>query len=735
MSMLADTRIRFGLTLREAEVHEARREVEVVCIRPGLSRNGNFYGPECLRQALPLFEGARCYVDHSEASVRSVRDLAGVYRAVKLGAQGEVRATLKLSRNADWLWELIRESVEDGADLVGLSIDVSAAVRDGEVAGRKARIVERITALHSVDVITRASAGGGFEKLLEADKQSWWDQAEPVNEEAAEYAERASATGVPIDQQQMPVGAGQVNPVQFGPSVAQNIPGGQIQLGGTYVQQNERGPHGTPVAAGEAPSTAHPVAPPAQLTDITQIAEGQAAMATATAVREGSAAIEAARLLEELRRERAALESDRALDRLLRESGLPAPALRRLEDRLRGQALAEAELRRAVEEERDFLAELTGAGLIRGMGFEKSVRVTLTETERLQKAFDQLFDLYEGEAVPRLSGIREAYVAATRDAEISGLTDPTRLREADTTTSSFSYLLGTSMNKRLLKDYQAWPSEWQKFCTITPIKDFKQQDRIRLGAFGSLATVAEDTAYASITLADTKASYTPTKRGNLVAVTRETIVNDDLYAIKQIPGKLAVAAAFTLAEFVYGLLSANGAAIYDTFKLFDSVNHGNTGVTTANLGTPNSGAGLASAALQTAVTKMRRQTNLAGKPIGLKPRFLVVPPELEFTAMVITKSAGAPGSNNNDINPMLGYAEVVVAPQISSPTYWIAVADPRVIDTVEVGFVGGQMNPQLFIQDQPLFGNNFTNDVITYKVRHEYGGAVVDYRGFYLGNN
>jgi len=34
-----------------------------------------------------------------------------------------------------------------------------------------------------------------------------------------------------------------------------------------------------------------------------------------------------------------------------------------------------------------------------------------------------------------------------------------------------------------------------------------------------------------------------------------------------------------------------------------------------------------------------------------------------------------------------------------------------------------------------LFGSNFTNDVITYKVRHEYGGAVVDYRGFYLGNN
>jgi hypothetical protein len=41
-------------------------------------------------------------------------------------------------------------------------------------------------------------------------------------------------------------------------------------------------------------------------------------------------------------------------------------------------------------------------------------------------------------------------------------------------------LLGTSMNKRLLKDYQAWPAEWAKFCTIAPIRDFKQQTRAPL---------------------------------------------------------------------------------------------------------------------------------------------------------------------------------------------------------------------------------------------------------------
>jgi hypothetical protein len=298
------------------------------------------------------------------------------------------------------------------------------------------------------------------------------------------------------------------------------------------------------------------------------------------------------------------------------------------------------------------------------------------------------------------------------------------------------------MNKRLLQDYQAWPNEWRKFSEVVAIKDFKQQDRIRLGAFGSLSTVSEDASYTTLTLADTHATYTATKRGNLVQVTRETIINDDLHAIKQIPQKLAASAAYTLAEFVYNLLAPGGGNIYDTHPLFDSVNHKNTGVLAANLSTANSGSALTSAALQAAVIAMRKQTNTASKPLGLKPRFLLVPPDLEFTAMTILKSAGLPGGNNNDINPMMGYAEPIVSPQLnalasgpSSTSIWIAVADPRVVDTLEIGFVGGQENPVLLMQDMPLYGLNFTQDVISYKVRHEYGGAVVDYRGFYLGNN
>ncbi|HLG72832.1 MAG TPA: hypothetical protein VK009_20630 [Chloroflexota bacterium] len=99
------------------------------------------------------------------------------------------------------------------------------------------------------------------------------------------------------------------------------------------------------------------------------------------------------------------------------------------------------------------------------------------------------------------------------------------------------------------------------------------------------------------------------------------------------------------------------------------------------------------------------------------------------------KSGGLPGGNFNDVNPVMGYCEVIVSPQLSNTAEWYLIADPRMVDTVEIGFVGGQVNPVLLVQDQPLFGLNFTQDVISYKVRHEYGGAVVDYRGFYSGGD
>lgn len=183
---LPGDRLRLTLTLREGQLDAGRREVEVTCLRPGLSRNGNYYGPDCVRAAAQLFEAARCYIDHADSALRSVRDLAGIFREPRVADDGSMRATLRVSKAHDWLWQLIQESVNEGSNLVGLSVDCSARTHLGEVDGKNCRIVEQIVALQSVDVVTRAAAGGTFDALREADKQSWWDQVEPYNERRAD---------------------------------------------------------------------------------------------------------------------------------------------------------------------------------------------------------------------------------------------------------------------------------------------------------------------------------------------------------------------------------------------------------------------------------------------------------------------------------------------------------------------------------------------------------------------
>ncbi len=647
--------------------------VRVTLIRGGTSKNGYAYNEEVLQALAPMVEGAHAYADHSgtDALTRSVRDIVGFYHDAHYvppdtqHACGRVDATLHLFEAASWLWSLVQEACTLGKpELIGLSVDILGSWQLNEAS--KAREVTNILALNSCDIVTRPSAGGAFRRIL--------------------HSELDSATN-------------------SHPHTSSHLEGELL-----FMDTPSQDSQGT-------------------------IQEVQAAIPVAETPSVHEQQMQA--LMQDLQRERSQL----TLERRLLESVLPEPVRAHIRTRYEGRVVEAEEIDSEIQAQQAILAALAAQGLIRGNGYEKpTVGSMVTEAEKVQAAFDRMFELDIDSTrlgnVRAFGSIREAYARVTGDASVGGFNDHSqlgmirvsesapmgRITEADTTTASFSYLLGTSMNKRLLKDYQAWPAEWQRFCTIAPIRDFKQQSRVRFGAFGSLPVVAEDTAYSAVSLTDSAATYVPQKRGNLVTISREVIINDDLMAVKQIPTKLAVAAAYTLAEFVYAFLSSN-PNIYDGSALFT------TGAPHSNLGAAN----LSTAAMQAGVTAMREQTNYAGKRIGLRPRFLVVPPELEWQSMVVTKSAGIPGSNNNDINPMLGYVTPIISPQLISSTQWFLIGDPREIDTVEVGFVGGQVNPALFIQDSPLLGLNFSQDSISFKVRHEYGGCVTDYRGLYRG--
>ena len=64
---------------------------------------------------------------------------------------------------------------------------------------------------------------------------------------------------------------------------------------------------------------------------------------------------------------------------------------------------------------------------------------------------------------------------------------------------------------------------------------------------------------------------------------------------------------------------------------------------------------------------------------------------------------------------------------------WWLLADPAMYDTIEVGFLDGKRDPELFVQNSETVGSMFDADKVTWKLRHIYGAALLDFRTFYAG--
>ncbi len=150
---------------------DGRHIAEVTLIRSGKSKQGNLYSPELLDDSTALFEGALAFADHSKPGdlpERSVRDIVGYYRNVhslKESQGSRLRAELHLVPGNDWLFALLQES-QRNPSLCGLSID---AFGETERGSNGTNIVKSLRKVNSVDIVTRPSAGGSFDRLIQSD--------------------------------------------------------------------------------------------------------------------------------------------------------------------------------------------------------------------------------------------------------------------------------------------------------------------------------------------------------------------------------------------------------------------------------------------------------------------------------------------------------------------------------------------------------------------------------------
>lgn len=114
----------------------------------------------------------------------------------------------------------------------------------------------------------------------------------------------------------------------------------------------------------------------------------------------------------------------------------------------------------------------------------------------------------------------------------------------------------------------------------------------------------------------------------------------------------------------------------DGVALFSASHNGAFGTTYSNLGTA---AALSQTSLEAILQQIMQAVNDRGLKINLKPKNLVVPPQLYMQAITLLKSIGRTGTNNNDINPITSKAMLDSEPgmvqRLTSSTAWFVNTD------------------------------------------------------------
>lgn len=278
-------------------------------------------------------------------------------------------------------------------------------------------------------------------------------------------------------------------------------------------------------------------------------------------------------------------------------------------------------------------------------------------------------------------------------------------------TSDFPYLLADVTNKSLLASYAEQPALYEQFCAQATIRNLQTRYPVILSGVGTLAAVAEGADYPINTLLENRESYALVKRGQIVQITLEALMKDDLSGFTRIPEAFARAARRAENAAVFGLLTTNGA-MADGFNLF-STDHANLAAAPA----APSASSLAATRLLVAL-----QTGLKGEVLDLGASILVAPVGLEDTIEALFSPNYVPTASTGVLSPRVSGMERIYSANLTG-TAWYMLAPPGDAPVIEYAFPDGES--ALTIEED----ENFVNDVKSFKVRHWFGAGVVDFRG------
>lgn len=250
-------------------------------------------------------------------------------------------------------------------------------------------------------------------------------------------------------------------------------------------------------------------------------------------------------------------------------------------------------------------------------------------------------------------------------------------------------VLTSSTNKFLVEGFNGVDDSWRELSAIGSVSDFKEIAGYRgVGSF-RFEQIAPDGHIPHGTISNEGYGNKADTYGKMLGITRQDIINDDLGVLTSVPKGLGRGGALAL-------IHAFWTEFMDNSAFFVA---GNNNVTTGALGLTGLG---------TAVAKFAKQTDENGDYIFATPKFLVVPTELEPTAMDIYSQRNLVGGSTTTFgeNRYVGKFKPISSPYLSdsrftgnSTTAYYLIADPNDIPVIEVVFLDGQETPTVETAD------------------------------------
>lgn len=280
-------------------------------------------------------------------------------------------------------------------------------------------------------------------------------------------------------------------------------------------------------------------------------------------------------------------------------------------------------------------------------------------------------------------------------------------------TGDFPLLLENALHKIVLASYATTPDKWTKFCGKTSVSDFKANNMYRLGTFGVLDSLNELGEFKQKAIPDgAREKLTASTKGNIIALSRQALINDDMGAFNGFAVDLGRAAKLTIEVDVFAYINSNPNT--GDGQPFFSAAHGNLMA---------AGAAPTVAEIDLVRQKMASQKDISGNDfLEISPSIWLGPLALGGQARVSNGSQFDPDTANKlqRMNIALGIFDEIVDTARLTGTPWYTFADPTVAPAIVVGFLNGVEEP--FIDNEI----GWRVDGTEVKVRIDYGIAGIN---------